>query len=109
MNKTIFMGRLTKDPEITYTKSSQSVMVASYSLAVDRRMRQDGTLQTDFIPCVAYGKLAEFAEKHLHKGQKITVCGRLQVDIWDGDDEIRHYKYRVVVEEHYFADSVKER
>lgn len=62
MNKTIFMGRLTKDPEITYTKSSQSVMVASYSLAVDRRMRQDGTLQTDFIPCVAYGKLAEFAE-----------------------------------------------
>ena len=54
MNKVILMGRLTRDPEIRYSQAEQSMAVARYTLAVDRRFRRDGDQQTaDFINCVA--------------------------------------------------------
>lgn len=107
MNKWIGMGRLTGDPELTYTKGSNPVAVANYTLAVDRRTSSDGSRQTDFIPCTAYGKIAEFAEKYLHKGNKIAVVGRIRIDSWDGDDGRKKYKTSVTVDEHYFCEKTQ--
>ena len=42
MNKTILMGRLTKDPEVKYLQDENSTAMARYTLAVDRRYRKDG-------------------------------------------------------------------
>ncbi len=67
MNKTILMGRLTKDPEVKYLQNENSTAMARYTLAVDRRYRKDGKAETDFISCVTFGKNAEFAEKYLKK------------------------------------------
>ena len=68
MNKVILMGRLTRDPEIRYSQGEQSIAVARYTLAVDRRFRRDNDQQTaDFIGCVAFGRQGEFAEKYLRK------------------------------------------
>ena len=56
MNKTILMGRLTRDPEIRYTQGDNSMCIARYTLAVDRRFAQrdeSGNTPADFIPCVA--------------------------------------------------------
>lgn len=78
MNKTILMGRLTKDPEVKYLQNENSTAMARYTLAVDRRYRKDGKAETDFISCVTFGKNAEFAEKYLKKGLKILVSGRIQ-------------------------------
>lgn len=78
MNKTILMGRLTKDPEVKYFQNENSTAMARYTLAVDRRYRKDGKAETDFISCVTFGKNAEFAEKYLKKGLKILVSGRIQ-------------------------------
>ena len=78
MNKTILMGRLTKDPEVKYLQDENSTAMARYTLAVDRRYRKDGKAETDFISCVTFGKNAEFAEKYLKKGLKILVSGRIQ-------------------------------
>lgn len=67
MNKCIFMGRLTRDPEIRYTQSEKPVAVVNYTLAVDRRYKREGEPSADFINFVAYGTAAEFAEKYFNQ------------------------------------------
>ena len=57
----------------------------------------------DFIPCVAFGKAGEFAEKYFKKGQLVAITGRLQVRSWDKDGE-RRWSTDVIVEEQYFAE-----
>lgn len=106
MNKIILMGRLTKDPEIRYTQSDRPLAIARYTLAVNRRFK--GEQEADFIPCVAFGKQGEFAEKYLSKGQLITVVGRLQVRNWEDKDGNKRTTTEVVVEENYFAESKKD-
>ena len=71
MNRVILMGRLTRDPEVRYSQGERSMAIARYTLAVDRRGRrsQDNGEQTaDFIPCVAFDRAAEFAEKYFRQG-----------------------------------------
>ena len=63
MNKVILMGRLTRDPEVRYSAGDNSTAVARYTLAVNRRFKRDNKPTADFVPCVAFGKAAEFAEK----------------------------------------------
>lgn len=72
MNKCIFMGRLTRDPEIRYTQSEKPVAVINYTLAVDRRYKREGEPSADFINFVAYGAAAEFAEKYFKKRHKVS-------------------------------------
>lgn len=81
MNKVILMGRLTRDPEVRYSQGEQATAVARYTLAVDRRGRNQEN-SADFIQCVAFGKAAEFAERYLHKGTKIVLTGRIQTGRW---------------------------
>lgn len=107
MNKVILMGRLTRDPEVRYTQTSNT-LVASFSLAVNRRfVRQGEERQADFFNIVAWGKQGEFCSKYFKKGQQVGVVGRLQTRSWD-DDKGRHYITEVVAEEVYFADSKRE-
>ena len=104
MNKVILMGRLTRDPEVRYTQTSNT-LVASFSLAVNRRFaRQGEERQADFFNIVAWGKQGEFCSKYFKKGQQVGVIGRLQTRTWD-DDKGRHYITEIVAEEVYFADS----
>ena len=76
MNKVILVGRLTRDPDVRYSQGEQSMAIARFSLAVDRRFKRDGDNQSaDFISCVAFGKTAEFIEKYVHKGTKgVRIC-----------------------------------
>lgn len=106
MNKVILMGRLTREPEVRYSQGDNSIAIARYSLAVDRRYKRDGDEQTaDFINCVAFGKSGEFAEKYLHKGTKIAVVGRIQTGSFTNKEGQKVYTTDVVVEEQEFAES----
>lgn len=107
MNKVILMGRLTRDPEVRYSLGAEPKAIARYSLAVNRRFKRQGEQDTDFIPCVAFGKQGEFAEKYFRKGQMISVVGRLQVRNWDDNNGNKRTTIEVVVEEQYFAESKK--
>lgn len=102
MNKVILMGRLTREPEVRYSNGAEPVAVARYTLAVNRRFKRKDEPEADFIPCVAFGKSGEFAEKYFRKGQMVAVTGRLQVRSWDKDGE-RRWTTEVVIEEQYFA------
>jgi len=108
MNKVILMGRLTRDPEVRYTQTSNT-LVASFSLAVNRRfVRQGEERQADFINIVAWGKQGEFCSKYFKKGQQVGIIGRIQTRTWDDDKGQRHYVTEVVAEEAYFADSKRD-
>lgn len=94
MNKVILMGRLTRDPNVRYTQqngSQESMCVARYTLAVDRRGARDGQQSADFISCVAFGKNGEFAEKYLKQGTKIVVTGRIQTGSYTNRDGQKVY------------------
>ena len=108
MNKVILMGRLTRDPEVRYTQTNNTV-VASFSLAVNRRfVRQGEERQADFINIVAWSKLGEFCSKYFKKGQQVGIIGRIQTRTWDDDQGQKHYITEVIAEEAYFADSKRD-
>lgn len=105
MNKTLLIGRTTKDPDIRYTQSEQPMTIARFNLAVDRRFKKDGEQSADFISCVAFGKTAEFIEKYVFKGTKIAVEGRIQTGSYTNQDGNKVYTTDVVVEQVEFAGS----
>lgn len=106
MNLVVLMGRLTADPDVRYTQ--EQTAVARFTLAVDRRYKQEGGPTADFIPCVAFGRGADFAEKYLHKGLRITVSGRIQTGSYINKDGQKVYTTEVVVDSQEFADAKRE-
>ena len=107
LNHITLMGRLTRDPELRYTKSNTPV--ASFSLAVERDIKdQDGERKTDFIDCVAWRQTGEFITKHFTKGRMAVVSGRLQFRIWEDKDKNSRRTAEVLVENVYFGDSKPE-
>ena len=77
-NKAIVIGRLTRDPEIKYTKNEKAV--ATLNLAINKKFgAQD---QTVFIEVTVWNKMAEVVEQYLHKGSKVLVEGALTFQSW---------------------------
>ena len=105
MNKVIIIGRVVRDAEIRYSQGASSTCIARYTLAVDRKFKQEGQPTADFIKCIAFGKLGEFAEKYLHRGIKIAVTGRIQTGSYTNKDGQKVYTTDVVVEEQEFCES----
>mgnify|MGYP002579733365 CR=1 FL=1 len=105
MNKVILIGRLCADPEVRYSQNQNQTAVARYRLAVDRRFKREGEQTADFISCVAFGKVAEFAEKYLRQGTKIVITGRIQTGSYTNKDGQKVYTTDVIVEDQEFAES----
>ena len=106
MNKVILIGRLVKDPEMRYTQSGKGV--CSFTLAVDRRFSKEGQQTADFIPIVAWNKLAEICGNNLVKGRRISVEGRMQVRNYDAQDGTKRYVTEVIADEVEFLDSKRD-
>ena len=107
MNKVILMGRLTRDPDIRAATGENTMTIARYTLAVDRRTRKTDTGEptADFISCVAFGKAAEFAEKYFHQGMRVLITGRIQTGSYTNKDGQKVYTTDVIIDEQEFADS----
>jgi len=105
MNKTVLMGRLTADPQVRYSQGENATAVARYTLAVNRKFKKDGEPTADFIPCVVFGRSAEFTEKYFRKGMQVAVSGRIQTGSYTNKDGNKVYTTDVVVEEQEFAES----
>lgn len=102
MNKVILIGRLTRDPEIRTTANST---MASFSVAVDRRYKQDGQPDADFPRVIAWGKTAEFIEKYFHKGMKIGIEGRIQTGSYQNQNGQTIYTTDVIADAVEFVES----
>jgi len=105
MNKVILMGRLTRDPEVRYSQGASQTAVGRFSIAVDRRFKREGEPDADFFDCTAFGKLAEFVERYLHKGTKVVLSGRIQNNNYTNKDGQMVYGIRIIAEEIEFAES----
>lgn len=103
MNKVVLIGRLTKDPELKFTPGN-GVAVATITLAVDKRVKQEGKPTADFIPVVIWGKQAEATANYMAKGSLISVAGRIEVRSYDAKDGTKRYVTEVVAEEVQFLD-----
>lgn len=103
MNSVQLLGRLTRDPEVRYTDGGSTI--ARFSIAVDRRFKQEGGETADFINCIAFGRTAEFIEKYFAKGVKIALNGRIQTGSYTNKDGVKVYTTDVVVENVEFAES----
>lgn len=102
MNKVVISGNLTRDPEVRRSQGDNTLTIAKYTLAV-RRPR--GGNDTDFIPCVAFGKTAEFAENYLKKGTKIIVDGYIHTGSYKNKDGNTVYTMEVTVDSQEFLES----
>lgn len=106
MNRVILMGRLTRDPNISYSQGGDNMAIARFTLAVDRRGRQaEGQQTADFIGCVTFGRQAEFAEKYLRQGTKVVVTGRIQTGSYTDRNGQKVYTTDVVLDDIEFAES----
>lgn len=102
MNSVQLVGRLTADPK-TYNANSGGVIV-SFTVACDRRFKQEGQPDADFISCKAFGKTGEFVEKYFKKGMKIGLVGRIQTGSYEKDGT-RIYTTEVIAENVEFVES----
>mgnify|MGYP001004162778 CR=1 FL=1 len=106
INEVILAGRFTADPEIRYTQNNKPV--ARFNLAVDRYNGENNEDTADFIPCIAWGNIAEFVGKCFFKGKKAVVKGNLRTFSWtDQNSGQVRYGWEVVVEKIDFADDKK--
>lgn len=101
LNKSVFMGRLTKDVELRYSSGEKQTAVARYTVAVDRGAEEGA----DFINCVAFGSRAEFADKYLRRGTKVVVTGKIRTGSYTNREGVRIPTFEIIVEEQHFAES----
>lgn len=102
-NKILLMGRLTRDPQLSYTPSQTPVV--DFGLATNRKWTgQDGSQreETCFVDCRSFGRQAETINKYLTKGSPVFVEGRLTFDSWTAQDGSKKSKHRVTVENFQF-------
>lgn len=102
-NVVVLSGRLTADPEIRM--GTNNTAIARYTLAVDRDRKKDTEQKADFIKCVALGKNAEFVEKYLRKGMKISIKGKWQTGSYTNQNGNKIYTNECLVELHDFAEN----
>ena len=102
MNRSILVGRLTKDPELRFTPNG--VAVSTFTLAVNRAFSNNGEREADFINCVVWRKVAENAANYLKKGSLAGVDGRIQTRHYDGQDGKRVYVTEVIAESVQFLE-----
>ena len=94
MNSVQLIGRLTRDPEVRYTQDQMAI--ATFSIAIDRPPRRDGTRETDFPRITVFGRQAENCEKYLVKGRLVGIEGRIQTGSYTNRNGDKVYTTDVV-------------
>lgn len=100
MNKVILCGRLTDDVKVELKGKGENVTKwANFTIAVRDGVDENNEPRTQFLRCVIFGKAAELMEKFTGKGQPICVSGRLKVNFWDDENDLRHWSTTVQVDD----------
>lgn len=107
MNRCILVGRLTRDPEVTFSEKAQ-MTIARFTLAVDRISKREGEAEADFFNCVAFDLKAEFVEQYWHSGMRVAVCGRMQNENYTNKKGEKVYGVSLKADDVEFADGKRE-
>lgn len=102
-NQVMYLGRVTKTPEVRYTANQK--VVATFTVAVNREYKNaDGKYDADFFPCVAWGKLAELIGNSVDKGHRVLVIGKNQNRSYEAKDGSKRYITELIVERMEFIE-----
>ena len=104
MNKVILLGNLTRDPEIRQSQGENSLAIARFTIAVNRRFPRQGEPDADFFNCTAFAKQAEFVEKYFKQGSRMMLSGRVQNDNYTNRNGEKVYSVQIIAEEIEFAE-----
>ncbi len=104
MNSVVLIGRLTRDPELSYTPNTQTA-VTRFTIAVDRPKRQGEDQGADFIRITVWGRQAENCDRYLSKGRQVAVSGRIQTGSYKNREGITVYTTEVVADRVEFLSS----
>jgi single-strand DNA-binding protein len=100
-NTVTLVGNVTRDPELRYTPSGQTV--ATFGLAVNRRWQnrqtQEWEEQVSFFDVKAWSNLAENIAESVNRGTRVIVTGRLEQRSWETDNGEKRSKVEVVADE----------
>ncbi|XBX05448.1 single-stranded DNA-binding protein [Enterocloster clostridioformis] len=107
MNKCIFLGRMTDDPEISYTQGETAMAIARFDFAVDRRGAREGEPTADFFRCTAFDRKAELLERFGRKGLKLLLTGKMQNNNYINREGVKVCSMQYVVDDLEFAESKK--
>ena len=109
VNKVMLIGNLTRDPELRHTP--QGVAVCKFAVGVNRKYtnKQTGKLveEVSFVDIVAWTLTAEHCAKHLKKGARIHVEGRLHQNRWEAEGGQKRSRLEVVANSVTFLDRKK--
>lgn len=103
MNNVNLIGRLTADLELKQT--ANGTMIARFTVAINRPVKQGQEKQADFISCTAFNKTAEFVSRYFHKGDYIGVTGSIRTGSYNDKryPDVKHYTSDVWVEKCCFC------
>lgn len=93
LNRTVMIGRLTRDPELKYTQSG--IAVCTFSVAVSRTFQTD---VTDYFDIVVWRKMGENCANYLSKGKLVAIDGSLQTRSYETKDGSKRKAYEIVAE-----------
>jgi len=103
----IIIGNLTKDIDMKYL--STNTPIATGSIATSYKYKTKSGEQKEevcFLDFTIFGKIAEVANKYLHKGSKIMLDGRLKFEQWtDNQTQLKKSKHILLVNEMKMLDS----
>lgn len=106
INRWYGIGRLTADPQLTYTQGGASV--TKFSIASSYTYTNGAKKEsTSFFNCVAWGKTGEIIAQYVKKGQRIAIEGRLQQRSWDDQSGNRRTAVEIVVENFNFIEKAE--
>ena len=103
INRVVLVGRLTRDIELRKTPNGASVV--SFTVACNRRSKQEGQPDADFINCVAWNRVADLMAQYLQKGALIGIEGRIQTRSYEDKDGKRVYVTEVLADSVQFLES----
>ena len=104
MNKTILIGRLFKDVEVTQSQSGKSI--AKTGIAVKREYKNaEGKYDSDFINLIAFGNTADFLGKYFSKGSMVAVVGKIQTGQYQNKEGKTVHTTDVLVDSAEFIES----
>lgn len=97
MNQFYGIGNLVRDPEVRTTNAG--IKVCNFTIAINRRMKNNGEQQTDYLNIVAWRQLAELCEKYLSKGKKVAVIGSIQVRNYEDKNGVKRTSWDILADE----------
>ena len=104
MNKVALVGRMTKDPELTFAQGT-GMAICKFTIAVNRRFKKAGQPDADFLPTTVFSKQAEATANHMRKGSQVAISGSIQTSTYTNKDNNKVYKTEIIADEVIFLDS----